>query len=196
MSEFSLITHVLPKYIDVNGKQYQIDTRTCKALQYYAIADEDEVPEMERITTIVENMMVYCGQLSPDEYIPAYKAISEWMKGFPTRAGKKSKTQLLSYTQDHALIVSAFRQAYGITLAELKMLHWWEFLALLGGLPAETRMSEVMQVRGMEINAKDTPEQKRAKMEAKRAVAIKPKAKKNEGMSGMDIISAALSEEG
>ena len=42
-------------------------------------------------------------------------------------------------------------QAYGINLATVAFLHWWEFLALLEGLPESTAMAQVMQWRTMDL---------------------------------------------
>lgn len=45
------------------------------------------------------------------------------------------------FEQDSGRIYAAFLQAYGINLATVAFLHWWEFLALLEGLPESTAMA-------------------------------------------------------
>jgi hypothetical protein len=71
------------------------------------------------------------------------------------------------------LISAAFQQAYGIGLDEITSMHWWRFLGLLEGLPADTRFMEVVSIRTMDINPKDSAEEKRRKRAAKRSVALK-----------------------
>ena len=54
----------------------------------------------------------------------------------------------MDFTQDRALIIAAFRQAYGIDLvAERGRMHWQTFADLLKGLPSNTRLAEVMDIR-------------------------------------------------
>ena len=48
---------------------------------------------------------------------------------------------------DGELIVAAFRQTYGIDLTATDM-HWHLFKALLNGVPDDTRLAQVMGVRG------------------------------------------------
>ena len=72
-------------------------------------------------------------------------------------------------------LLAAFRQAYGIDLYhEQGRLHWLEFLALLSGIPQNTRLSEVMEIRACKVPpaTKNNHEQVRALMKAKAKYAI------------------------
>ena len=83
--------------------------------------------------------------------------------------------RVMDFHQDAALILAAFRQAYGIDLYhEQGRLHWLEFLALLSGIPQNTRLSEVMEIRACKVPpaAKNNHEQVRALMKAKAKYAI------------------------
>ena len=61
-------------------------------------------------------------------------------------AGKK----VFDFVLDAEFIYAAFMQAYHIDLIDTP-LHWWKFGALLSGLPSDTRFSEVVQIRTMDI---------------------------------------------
>lgn len=194
--DFSLLTHSLPAMVRTEKRTYGIDPRTCKVLQCFILAEKEEIPFEHRVKAIVEALIGDYGDYDSEELLAVYGKLSEFMNGYPTTARRRKNTaQLLSYEQDHALIVSAFRQAYGIGLSELKNLHWWEFMALLSGVPEDTKLSGVINIRGMEMSAKDTPEQRQAKIKAKQSVAIRPKRKAGADIDGEDIISMALSKE-
>lgn len=62
--------------------------------------------------------------------------------------------QLLSLSQDAALIHAAFRQTYGIDLHHVS-LPWETFCELLSGLPENTRLCEVIALRAKPIPAPD-----------------------------------------
>lgn len=62
---------------------------------------------------------------------------------------KKSRDILYDYIIDGEYIYSSFLQCYGIDLIDINM-HWWKFKALFNGLSEDTKMAQVMQIRGYE----------------------------------------------
>ena len=199
--DYSLITHSLKDRITVEDRTYMIDTRTTKALQALAILDEREMPEGYRIERVLDTMLTGAARVHLDankqDILAVHDGIIAFLKGWPEPESyvkiphKKSAEEILSYSEDHALILAAFRQAYGISLAELKALHWWEFRALLTGIPESTVLGNVMSIRGMKISPKASPEVKKKKREAKASVRLH--VQKDPDVSGEDIISAAFS---
>lgn len=63
--------------------------------------------------------------------------------------------RVFDYTIDSELLVAAFMQAYGIDLTTCDM-HWHVFLALLRGLPEDTRLVQVMGYRAWKKTHKKT----------------------------------------
>lgn len=63
------------------------------------------------------------------------------------RSEGRDGPRVIDLIDDGELIVAAFRQAYGIDLTEGKM-HWHLFKALLNGIPDDTRLAQVMSIRG------------------------------------------------
>lgn len=82
----------------------------------------------------------------------------------PEKQDKKSADPAYDFDQDCDDIISAFMECYGINLtrAPLNSIHWWEFLALLWGLPSTTTIREKMYIRTVDINSiKDKYEKQR-----------------------------------
>ncbi len=59
----------------------------------------------------------------------------------------KTAPRACNFEADAAMIYAAFYAAYGISLTTVQFLHWWEFLALLQGLPESCLMQKVMYWR-------------------------------------------------
>lgn len=72
-------------------------------------------------------------------------------------SGKQER--IYSFEHDEGLIYAAFYQTYGINLASITFLHWWEFCALLEGLPETTLFSKVIGYRTMSLDGME-PKQK------------------------------------
>ena len=63
------------------------------------------------------------------------------------RAERMDGPREVDLVEDGELIVAAFQQAYGIDLTATDM-HWHRFKALLSGIPDDTRLAQVMSIRG------------------------------------------------
>ena len=116
---------------------------------------------------------------------------------FEQQKCKDSGPRVMDFHQDAALILAAFRQAYGIDLfQEQGRLHWLEFLALLSGIPQNTRLSEVMEIRACKVPpaTKSNHEQVRAllKAKAKYAIRISEEERRAQWQAGLQNIAKQM----
>ena len=191
---FSLLTDELPRSVFIQEGTIEIDikTDTLTALQCLSMLDNDDIPDAVRISCVIETILAEGEEIPPDLYLDVFSAILDYLKGFPVEGGTKSREPVFSYSQDHAYVVAGFRQAYGMSLEDIHKTHWWEFQALLSGLPEGTRLSQIMRIRSMDIDPKASPAEKLRIQKAKSLVRIKKRKRKSE--SGFDIISRGLIE--
>lgn len=191
---FSLLTDELPRSVFIQEGTIEIDikTDTLTALQCLSMLDNDDIPDSVRISCVIETILAEGEEIPPDLYLDAFSAILDYLKGFPVEGGTKSREPVFSYSQDHAYVVAGFRQAYGMSLEDIHRTHWWEFQALLSGLPEGTRLSQIMRIRSMDIDPKASPAEKLRIQKAKSLVRIRKRKRKGE--SGFDVISRGLIE--
>ena len=191
---FSLLTDELPRSVFIQEGTIEIDikTDTLTALQCLSMLDNDDIPDSVRASCVIETILAEGEEILPDMYLDAFSAILDYLKGFPVEGGTKSREPVFSYAQDHAYVVAGFRQAYGMSLEDIHKTHWWEFQALLSGLPEGTRLSQIMRIRSMDIDPKASPAEKLRIQKAKSLVRIRKRKRKGE--SGFDIISRGLIE--
>lgn len=191
---FSLLTDELPRHIYIQDGTIEIDikTDTLTALQCLSMLDNDNIPESIRVYCVMDTILAEGEEIIPGMISDAFSAILDFLKGFPVEGSTKSREPILSYSQDHAYIVAAFRQAYGMSLEDIQRTHWWEFQALLSGLPEDTRLSQIMRIRSMDIDPKASPAEKLRIQKAKALLRIKRKRRKGE--TGYDVISRGLVE--
>ena len=191
---FSLLTDELPRSVFIQEGTIEVDikTDTLTALQCLSMLDNDDIPDAVRISCVIETILAEGEEIPPDLYLDAFSAILDYLKGFPVEGGTKSREPVFSYSQDHAYVVAGFRQAYGMSLEDIHKTHWWEFQALLSGLPEGTRLSQIMRIRSMDIDPKASPAEKLRIQKAKSLVRIRKRKRKGE--NGFDIISRGLIE--
>lgn len=81
-------------------------------------------------------------------------------RGEPMPSPKKDVNRVLDYEQDFEYIYASFMQAYGIDLIDERgKLHWNKFKALINGLPKNTKIVEIISIRGW----KPSDDKKKAK---------------------------------
>lgn len=65
---------------------------------------------------------------------------------------ESSVNKLFDFEQDGEYIFASFMQAYGIDLYEQQdRLHFFKFIALFKGLPKETKIMEIIQIRSKQL---------------------------------------------
>jgi len=114
----------------------------------------------------VEKTMLSLDQLYPD--IPsdvgaAIKGLEWFFSRGKAQEGKgqgKAEKKAFDFDQDAELIFAAFYSAYHISLTTVDFLHWWEFMALLEGLPEDTLIKRVMYWRTAELTGMSKEEKK------------------------------------
>lgn len=128
----------LPQDIDADGKVYKINPSFDRVLEAFDILKNDW-DEAEKVNYLCFLLI----QGRPKNKLAALQKVFEVLIE-PAREGRKA----FDFEQDIAYIYAAFRQAYGIDLFEERdRLHWWAFCALLKSLPADTKLSEIVDIR-------------------------------------------------
>ena len=148
----------LPWSVEYKGKVYKLTpTHDCVLRMYRAIEGFDYAAQVE----IALHYLIDGKHPVSQELLDAVSKVL-FTEG-------KSTTKVFDFVQDAELIYAAFMQAYHIDLCDEK-LHWWKFGALLNGMPSDTRFSEVVRIRAMEI-PKPTPHNHEERM---RIIRLKP----------------------
>ncbi|MCM3618753.1 bacteriophage Gp15 family protein [Sutcliffiella horikoshii] len=85
------------------------------------------------------------------------------LKGKPLPVREEVSKNLISLEKDAGYIYASFQQAYNLNLFDQQgKLHWQEFQALLQGLPSDTIMQRIIQIRMWEPSKGETSEYKQA----------------------------------
>ena len=195
---FCFLCDRLPHRIAGNdGTTMALDTSTASAISVilYLKGDHDAYEKSEyTISKLLRNsdgtrptLKEALEHLHLSEY-DLSKTLFDYLAGAPKahKINANNKNQLATalseennkttpnydYTQDSPYIIASFRQVYGLSIDDIKLLHWWEFLALFNALPDECYFSRILQIRGMKIDPKATPERKEEIRKAKKAVAL------------------------
>lgn len=175
---------------EYNGKTYAINLAFDKVLDFQEIHGHKELDIEDRIPLMLYALDVECeedeqafvlehilknvlqlGQ-GAEEMEEAYDLLGNPLPFAPS----KFKEPTVDFEEDAELIYASFRQAYCINLSkELGRLHWYEFIALLNGLPDGTIMHQVRSIREWTPSKHDSSEYKKQMKKLQKAWSLKGK---------------------
>lgn len=173
------LNKVLNDELNYKGQKYSLDLSFNNVLDALEVIELNELDFDDRIAIAIE--LITGVELSDDpfeqlqiwEYLvseflfedkPAETVYDRQGNPMPKENGEGAQ-QAISYFHDADYIYSAFYQVYKIDLLEVQYkLHWSKFNALLNGLPDETQIKKIINIRLSDLNQiKDKSEKEQMK---------------------------------
>lgn len=134
---------------------------------------EDIKEPREKALALLQGLFV---KEIPNEETLFEKHINPFLEGGKYHRYKEEGKQTLSWYQDSQEIFSSFYQTYNIDLTKVN-LHWYVFCALFAGLPAETPIKKLMELRCWKPSKNDSKEYIKEMRERQIKARILPKEK-------------------
>lgn len=168
------------------GKKYPVNLAFDRVLDMQDIQLDDGLLIDDKIELMLQALNIDCEEdLRAEvlEYVlynvitPEEDSEQEYdLLGNPMKKIVEEHERTIDFIQDASLIYSAFRQTYGINLFnEYGRLHWYEFIALLEGVPEDTLLYQVRNIRAWKPQKGDNAEYKRKMRKLKEQYKIRGK---------------------
>lgn len=148
----NIITDKLPESVSFLGKSFPIRTDFKVWLKFDQIIKDKDKSPAEKFTAAVLCCFDAdkCKKL-PDSYEETMALLLDFFAGMP--GGRNNGTageKVFDFSEDAEYIFASFFQEYGIDLAESSM-HWYKFLALLGGLSENCPLKKAIAWRSVNL---------------------------------------------
>lgn len=165
-----------PRFAEIKGIKYEINTDFRVALECNEIANNSEIKDEERSLAIIYLLF---GEQGLNDYENwnsllriAIKFLSCGKEEDEYEYDNEEKEENMDYKQDWGYIRTSFFSDYAIDLDKEKM-HWWRFYELLCGLSEKCILSRVRFIRDFDIGQiKDSAEREKW-IKQKEIVALK-----------------------
>lgn len=140
-------------------KEYNIDLTFDNVLDVFDVLADKELRDIEKIDICLELLLdesveednIVLWNYIYDEFImiKVNKPIEYDLKGNPMPTMEEDEEgSFIDLEKDAEYIYTSFMQAYNIDLyQEQGRMHWHKFKALLNGLPSDTIMQRIIQIR-------------------------------------------------
>lgn len=168
------------------GKEYRIDLAFDNVLDVFDVLSDDTLRDYEKAEISLALL------LGEQDYVPSvelwnhiYKNLIEIkrkqpieydLKGNPMPVQDEDSKKMIDLEQDAEYIFASFQQAYRMNLYEQQgKLHWHEFKALLNGLPSDTIMQRIIQIRMWKPSKHESSEYKENMRKLQKIYALEEK---------------------
>lgn len=160
-----------PTKMEANNHIYTINTDYRVALACFRALQDNEITDLERFYAI-ETLLLGSEVLEEDEEILQNKIAIYLRCGKEENIEKEERD--FDYLQDEENVRTSIRQAYNnLDIGKLEYLHWYEYNELISGLPTESLMNRIRNLRSYDLS-EITDEKQRSKIiEAQKRVMIK-----------------------
>ncbi|MCR6112696.1 hypothetical protein HXA35_20410 [Bacillus sp. A301a_S52] len=167
------------------GVTYSIDLAFDNVLDVFDVLNDNALRDHEKVEICLSLLLEesHYGEKAAELWNYIYEEfiqneskqpIEYDLKGNPMPVKEdEEKEQLIDLDKDAQYIYASFRQAYDINLLnEQGRLHWQEFQALLHGLPDDTILKRIIQIRGWKPSKGDSTDYKEAMRKLQKVYAL------------------------
>lgn len=164
-----------PRFAEIKGIKYEINTDFRVALECNEIANNSEIKDEERSLAIIYLLFGEQGLNDYENWNSLLRIAIKFLgcgKEIEDEYDNEEKEENMDYKQDWGYIRTSFFSDYAIDLDKEKM-HWWRFYELLCGLSEKCILSRVRFIRDFDIGQiKDSSEREKW-IKQKEMVALK-----------------------
>lgn len=158
MEKPNLLIDPLPETVEVEGREYSVNSDFRTAMLFELLMFDDSVDPK---TKIIQTLRLFYPVI-PDNLEAATEMIL-WFYSCGRHKPKSSKDDESNQAQtpqkercydfdaDAAYIYAAFMDQYGIDLTETDM-HWWKFNALFVALKSDNEICRIMEYRSVDLS--------------------------------------------
>lgn len=191
---YNLICNAFSNSTRIHGHTYIYFTNTAVCMDCMSALQDSSLDEDIKTEYLLSRF--YSSSVDRDDRGMAFQHALNFLKGAPTPEYEKANIPSsgecpIYWDLDSPAIYASFRQAYGITLEEIRRLHWWEFLALLYNIPSETRMGTLFATRSKVVDTSLKPKDQLREREIKKGA--RPKDTRTRGEKQKDAMKTLAS---
>ena len=147
--------HRLESIYVFKGKKLKLDISFDNVLQTFEIKKEEEFSDVDKIEITLKMLVTNYSKLKNLTIIEKGELLTKIYNNFIIGESKntdRKDPRVVDFKQDANYIYASFLSCYGIDLYDVRgILHWKKFVSLFQGLTNDTKIKEIMEIRGRKL---------------------------------------------
>lgn len=174
-----------PEFIEINNKQYKINTDFKVALACFEALEDEEINDVARMYSIISLLLgvekdgnIEIPEFNNEDLNKVIELLIKYLScnnEENTTVNKKD----MDFVQDREYIYSSFMTDYRIDLENTEM-HWWKFCNLIKGLTDKCILNKVRDIRNTDLSEYKDAKTKEKLIKAMESVRLKEKKTKEQ----------------
>ena len=161
-----------PKFVEVNGNKYLINTDFKTALKCDEIARDVNINDIERALAIIYLLFGEKAVKNSKDWEKLLKLAIKYIKCGKEDKESEEKEPDMSFKQDWGYIQASFMSDYGIDISNANI-DWWTFYRLIEGLTENSILNRVRYVRSYDISQIKDQKERNEWIKRKKEVELK-----------------------
>lgn len=171
-----------PEYVKVGDKKYKINTSYKTAIQCNAIAEDENIGDIERALAIIYKLFGEEALEDVENREMLLEKAIKYLSCGVDKMGTSNEPKDMDFIQDMPYIKASFMSDYHIDLNKTDM-HWWEFYELMNGLSNSEMgnccvLNRVRNLRTLNLAEIKDPKDREKLRKAKKSVELKRSRKR------------------
>lgn len=171
-----------PKYVEINGNKYPINTDFRVAIECNRVAEDETINDIERALAIIYLLFGDKGIDDSEHYSDLLDLAKKYLSCGKEVEPKKDTKPDMDFIEDMDYIEASFMSDYKIDLENTEM-HWWKFMKLMNGLSNSEMgncciLNNVRNLRNMDVSTIKDEKTRTKTIEAKKQLELKKNQKK------------------
>ena len=137
---------VLPKSLEVNGKNYAIHSDFRVVLRIFQAFNDHELDEQLKAYVCLKKLYVAPESITQGDLQEALNKAFWFVGGGDSCRSKPEKVKTFDWEHDESIVFPAISKVAGFEVRECRYMHWWTFLGYFGEI-SEGLFSTVMHIR-------------------------------------------------
>ena len=156
----------LPTTLNVNGKNYKINTDFRDILCIFSAFHDKELSDKEKVYVMMARLYGGIEKIPPSDIQAAYDAAFAFIECHLKEDRPNPKT--INWEKDEQLFFPAINKVAGFEVRAVKYLHWWTFLGYFQGIDRDDTWGFVLTIRQKRAKHKKLEQYEREFFEANR----------------------------
>ena len=165
-----------PKYAEVAGVQYAINTDYRVALRCFEVIEDPSICDEERALAVIYLLF---GEVPTDHLEDFLRIAGDYLRCGEKAENQEAAKKDMDFNADEKYIAASFMSDYQIDLSITDM-HFWQYIHLIQGFTERSVMSRVREIRNYDLEELKDPKSRAKMVNAKQAVALPDKFSKAE----------------
>lgn len=137
---------LLPRTLQINGKEYEIDSDYRNILQIFAAFNDDELTDQEKVYVCMRRLYDRLEDMPREDYKAGYTEAVRFIE-CNERSSDRPSPRIVNWTKDEQLIFPAINKVAGMEVRAVPYMHWWTFLGYFQAIDREDIWGVVLTIR-------------------------------------------------